>query len=508
MPILVRHLVALSVVTMLGVGEPHQFVVTASAQDTVTVSLPELVDAALEHALTLRGGRLNVTVAEAGVLSARSTFDPLLQANADLDRSGVSGSSPGPFEFTSRGRKLTTGVAGTLPISTQYSVSLNSTFRSPQTDATGNPLGEYDNTLSVALTQPLLRGFGSAGGAAQLAAAGRSLQAAEARLTRLVEETIATVEIRYWTLAQTEEAEAVAAQSLERAQILLQRNEELRRLDKINEVALITSQVGVATRRNSLLQATQRRQDALDDLVFFVYGAGAAARLRALGVFIQTDRAPVQIPRLPALDGAIATALVERNDLVAARQDAEAIHISARVSGNALLPTLNLTAAYTATVNNADAIRFSAGAIGTQSTGWSVGASALFPLFNSQARATHRELNSLADQQDFAVLSVENVVRNDVRQTMRGIEIGTQSLAVADSALRLALRQYDMERQRLELGLSESFRLLQFEDQVANSETAEIAARYALAIAVTRYQLAAGSALLMKYGLAAEGRSR
>ena len=243
----------LSALVVLGVGRPNQAVASTALQDTITVSsLEELVHTALEHTLGLRTGRLNVPVAEAGVLTARATFDPGVQLIAELDRSDLSGSGPSSFGLTSRRRMLLGQLIGALPLSTEYSVTVQSNFTSPRTDPAGNSIGEYDNTLTFALTQPLLRGFGAAGGLASVGAASQGLQATEARLTRLIAQTIAAVEISYWTLAQTEEEAAVAAESLERARQLLQRNEELRRLDKINQVSLVTAQVGVTSRRSAL----------------------------------------------------------------------------------------------------------------------------------------------------------------------------------------------------------------------------------------------------------------
>jgi outer membrane protein TolC len=396
-------------------------------------------------------------------------------------------------------------LSGTLPTSTQYALALQSHLHSLSPNSPIGPDGS-DNTLVVSLTQPLLRGFGAAGGAAQVESARLGYRASQARFARLLEETIAAVEVSYWTLAQREAEEAVAAQSLQRALLLLNRNEELRKLDKINEVDLQTSRLGVASRQNTLLQATLARQNAADALVFLAYGADALTRLGTLDASIRTASQPVEAQlafmRIPPLAASESLALGRRSDLLAVHKELEQQRRLVDIARNALLPSVGLTGSYTALTKNSDSFRLSAARLGeAQSAGWSAGLVFSLPLGNSRARAIFEQQNSLFAQDLIAVTATGNVVRGDIRRAHRGISIGTQALATAEQASSLARAQFDGESKRLELGLSESFRLLQYEEQLANAQFAETAARYSLASAITRYQLALGGELGAKYGM-------
>lgn len=67
-----------------------------------------------------------------------------------------------------------------------------------------------------------------------------------------------------------------------------------------------------------------------------------------------------------------------------------------------------------------------------------------------------------------------------------------ERLALQREATRLARLQYEGERERLRLGVTDLFRVLQFEDAVGNAELAELAASLDSASAVARYTAAIG----------------
>jgi outer membrane protein TolC len=471
--------------------------------ETVFVRLADLAATALRRELTLRAREYDVAVARADVLDARGVFDPVVEVRSDAASSAVSSlTADGRLSQRLAGRTLESGVAGISPWSTQYSVSLESALHRQNPITTQTSLNEYDNVLTFALTQPLLRGFGAASGHAQVGAATASLRSTEAQFRRFAELTIANVELLYWLLARRQQEEAAADASLQRADTLLRRNAELRELDKITANDLITAQLGVAQRRKVLVQAVQGREDATDSLIFFVYGDQARDQYRDR--VVRTVDEPPSIADLPSPGQSESMALVARNDLTAARLSLENYRILQGLSRNTLLPTLDLTAAYSTVVNNTSSLRFTPTRLGDiETSGWTMSLSARIPVPNSNARAVAAQRTAVVAQQEVTITGLENQVRKDVRESRRAIETGSRVLTLADSAVALSQQQYGMELQRLGLGLSESFRLLQQEEQIAEAQLGRIAARYDLATATTRFEVAIGRDMLQKYQLQA-----
>ncbi|HSH45949.1 MAG TPA: TolC family protein [Longimicrobiales bacterium] len=396
---------------------------------------------------------------------------------------------------------MTSSVSGLLPWSTRYAVQLGGEMRLESPIATQSNEREWDNTLSINVTQPLLQGFGGAAGADQRRAADLSAQAARARHARQVETLLADVETAYLQLAQRDAEEAAARASLDRAVALLERNEELHALERISELDLISSRSGVAQRRRAVIEARQLRRDAADRLVSLVYGEQAPHYLESLAPRLATAEVAIPVPTLPAPAESADRAARSRRDVAASRLDRARQETQLGTARNLMLPDLSVGATYTTTGNNtARAFQFDPDRDGDfAGDGWSASLSFSLPVLNRERRGAYEQSRALVRQADFLVSAAENLARVDARIAHRAVRVGQEVLDEAAEALDLARAHYDGERERQNLGLSDSFRLLQVEDEMAAAALAEIEARFNVFLAVTQYELAVGGILLEKY---------
>ena len=92
-----------------------------------------------------------------------------------------------------------------------------------------------------------------------------------------------------------------------------------------------------------------------------------------------------------------------------------------------------------------------------------------------------------------ALASTEVAVRSQVRSTARAIEANGERLAQAQLSFTYAKQQYEAGQKQLQLGLIDSFRLLQMEEDVANAELVLEQTRYELALAFSSFELAMGT---------------
>lgn len=481
----------------------------AVAQSLLTDTLPgrpitleALVRIGVRRALPVLGARLDVDASAAAVRGTEALFDPSLTLSPDVSW-GTSrlflptGITP---QWTS-GNTLAGQLAGVLPTSTQYGVSINSAQTVAPTTTTRLNRLQSTNILALSVGQPFLRGAGAAGGRAQREAAEIGLEAAELRFQRQAEQLVANLEIQYWAAAQREEQERVARQSLERAQTLHARNLQLRRLQRITAVDSVTSEAGVASRLGALATAVRVRQDALDALILLAYGADAPAELARDVPALRTVTPPPEPPPLPGLADAERLAVQGRPDREAAQRDLDRQGRLLRVARNGLLPQVNVVTTYVLSGVNVAGRGFApARTADVGARGLTGGVAVSVPLRNNGARAALELTRASYEQARLGIVEAENSARGDTRQAYRGITLGREALDQAVRALALTRRQFEMESERLRLGLSDVFRLLQVEDAVSNAQLTEVAARYALAGAVTQFQLARGNVLLARYG--------
>jgi outer membrane protein TolC len=503
-------------------GQPQQPPITSPPVQTApappprteeVVPLKSLVATALDRNLILRAQRVGTQGLQTSVQAAESAFDPVLNTSHNYTRGDQTLLLPGPLGNASGTQTLGVlggGVSGRLPSSLSYSVSMqsdwkrqNNTLLLPQG---GNPLA-MNSTLTFSVTQPLLRGRGAQIAKAPIESAVLSVRSSQERLRRLEEETIAQVELAYWTLGLAEAIEQLSRDSYERAVELLKRNEQMRALELIAEVDLLTARQGVASRLTALTDATRQRRDATERLIFLVYGEDASAQLGAGDVYIRTEPPPIDTAPLPPMATLETQALAARRDVLATQLEVERSEVDIRVARNALLPDLGLTASYSAQTFGTDNLRFfTTDRIGDlQFGGWSAGVVIGYPWGNNFAKATHAQARLARQQQELVLASVRNSVRNEVREAARAILSDRERLQQAQQTLQLARAQYEAGQRQLQLDLVDSFRLLQIEEEVASAELTVVQVQFDLARAIASYE-AATATNRQKYAEGGGGR--
>jgi outer membrane protein TolC len=473
-----------------------------SAERTLrTVPLRDLVVEALHQNLTLTTARASTKSTQTAVQSAESAFDPLLLVTPVRYTHSPQSLLAQPdvtLDGTQTGTTVVGFLDGTLPISTVYGVSVNMDRVSQDNPALLQPgvlTPTVNNSLTFSVAQPLLKGFGPTYAQAGVHIAEYTSSAAEARLDRTVDQTAADVETAYWSLGLAEELERIARASLGRADELLTRNEKMLQLKLISEVDLISSRRGQQERLTTLTEAVRQRRDAADRLLFLVYGRTAPAQV-VDAESLHTEPPPSDVPPVP---GAVADlegqALKQRRDYQAATIDVTQSELTKKVNKNALLPDLRLTGAYIANVFNTDAARF----FGTSRVGdleqkdWRVGVNVSYPIGNRFARAAYAKARLDAEALAETQAQSEMFVRSDVRNAARAIDANRERLAQASLSSDYARQQYEAGQKQLQLGLIDSFRLLQMEQDVSVTDLVRAQTRYDLAQALTNFNLAMGT---------------
>jgi outer membrane protein len=304
---------------------------------------------------------------------------------------------------------------------------------------------------------------------------------------------VADVEAGYWALAEAEATQAVLQHSVDIAEALLFRNQQLADRHLVPDVDVLTARSAVALRRSGLIAAQQAREDAAERLVFLAWGEDAPTRFAASAVPLKTVGAEaLPIPAPPdSLQRAVAAALDVRQDVAAARAAVRAAEEARRATHRAILPSLDLTGALSTATEGAS-LGNSVGALGGRPS-WSLGLSFSQPILNRRDRGTDVESDLAVTLRRLDLALAENNARLEVSAARRALLAGTRRLAAAAEAASLATAQLDAERHRLDLGLGDSFRLLQTEDITVQSQLESVRARFDLARAGTDYRLATGA---------------
>lgn len=421
-------------------------------------------------------------VSEATALSEARATDPTLRFGSGVASSG----DGGPVA-----RTTSAGIASALRLGTELGLDVT---RVSGADPAGMPLSAGQSALSLSISQPLLEGFNQR--SAEMRATRLERSAAIDEYNRATQSVTADIETQYWSLAEAEATEAVYQRSLVLSQTLLSRNAELASRDLVAQVDVLTARSGVALRLATLIQARQTRRDISDQLILSVFGDRAAAQLLDDSLPLKTvatdDSLLLATMALSDMPSAVRASLANRLDVRAAGAARDAAQVRLDRARNATRPSLSLDGGWSATQSDATVSPLDRSPRST-SSGWRLGVSLAAPVRNRGDVGQALFAAAVLDLQELLLRSVEAQVRIDVRAADRAIRTGRERLAAANDAASLAWDQLVAERRRLDLGLGDSFRLLQTEENAVQAQLEAVRARYDLARAQTRFRLAVGA---------------
>lgn len=455
------------------------------------VSLGQMIGDALEHNIPLQLARISAHLAGAQVDVAQGAFHPVFHASSTWAKQDLSNDLQTQGVISNfRSQTYGVGVGQQWGLGTTFRVDLQTTRRRADFAGVGQQ-GDYVSRLDFSVRQPLLQGFGVAGVSLQVAKLAQ--ESAQNREARAVEDMIAQVVQAYLALAELEATERVLQQSVAVAESLLYRNDELFKRELASELDVLTAKSGVAIRKVGLIDAQRARQDASEALVFAVYGERALAQM----MFLKTSATNTKLVDILDFDAAETFALQHRKDVVAAQLDLAQADLFLDASKNGLKPTLDVQSQFGTQGQDAGF----GGAFGELKKGLngSVGLTFSQAVGNRLDRGKYKQALWQQAQQRLVLQSVENRVRQQVRSAVRLVHSAQAQVVQAKQAEHFANRQLMAERKRLDLGLGDSFRVLQTEENVAQAELTAIRAQFDFERAIMRYHLALGQ-LGTQYG--------
>lgn len=388
-------------------------------------------------------------------------------------------------------QRFTTGLSGSL--------SLRST-RTSDVDQFSSLDPSYQNTLMLELDQPLLRRRGSDINTTALQRSRYQLQQAE--LTYLLQaQTLALqLESAVRSLAGQEQTVDLRKQALELADQLLRANqarfdEGLVPITEVQEAqaARAARQLRYAeARQQQDLQLAQLRRHlnrqlpadfAAESLIFnrqsdLPYSTADHDIATSLAV-ARHNRLDLEISRL-----AVKSSQVQQGYLENQLQPQLDLQLQAGISGLSGRDSSNPNHAYRGGVT--DSFGSMAQADGHH---WGAGLEFSIPIGNREARSRLFQSQAVTRQQQYRLADLDVQLEFEVEEQVINLEHSARQLTIADEFERLATIALEQEQRRVEAGLSDTFRLLSFQDNMidARIDRLQAATRYQLALAQLAY---------------------
>lgn len=491
----------------------------AKAADLLPLSLRDGVLLALQNNPEVRIERLNPRIREEDVERERGAFYPRLALDISTDRSEKPTSTvlAGSTVLVTEGFDFNSGVRTKVVTGGVISLDFkNKRFESTSVFQTFDPV--FTSDLIFTLTHPLLRNFGIGVNRTRITVAQNTVGISRHQLKVVIANVITDVQSTYWDLVLASKDLEARRRSLELAQHLERRAQEMVALGRLPPMAILQAKAGVKEREIDLLAG----EGALRD---------AQARLKTL---LNLDKAPeagnltivpVDQPSLEAkevsVEESLKAALAKRPELLQVRLDLENKQLTLRLAKNQLLPELNfvgsvglsgLGGTQTSQIQQVQEILgrvvevvpspFQGGyseALDNLLSGdfvsWRVGLTLEIPLGNRPARSEFQKARLEMEKTELALQALERRIALEVEKVAREIKIAFKAVEGARGLRELAERKLQMAQEGFELGVSPVTAVLEAQRDLALAQRNELKAVIEYNKLLTLLDKATGSAL-------------
>ena len=475
--IIIRYSAAAAFAASLGTSSPAFG--QAAPASTVSLTLADAVQRALEHNPDLAIVRSGTEVEAARVGESRGAYTPLFSTSGGRTRNVT---PPANALLGDAGVEVndwfsSTGVRQRVPWGGgAWSLS----WETARTTS-NSPISSFDPNLQsgiqAAFSQPLLKDRQIDSSRRQYTVAKRNQQSSELQFREAVVQTVAAVKQAYWTAKAANANVTVQQRSLELAEELARQNRIRVDAGQIPPLDLVQAEAEVAQRRENLIQARATAGDAEDHLRRLIMDPADTS-------FWNTSLDPVDSPpapgALPDADAAVAQAMGERLDLARAANDLENAKTEVAYLGNQRLPDVRLEALYRGsglggtqlvraggfpgTVTDIRQRSFGAAlgqAFTTDYPTWSLGVSVSYPLGRSTEEAGLARASIERDQASRRLASLRLDAAEAIRRAARQVSSSGERVEAAKASATLAERRLADEQRRYDVGLSTTFLVTQ-----------------------------------------------
>lgn len=441
------------------------------SDSVITLTLQEAVMEALEHNLDIQVSRHTRDVRLTDIVFQQSQFDPTVELGGRYDRTvvplnrpifGLGGVTLGsiPDTFDQNETNFSLGLKQKLLTGGSYDLTFD-TRRNSVAGSTSflfNPA--YSSNLLFNLTQPLLRNFGPTINNIQITLAKNAAEVEQLTLLNQILSVIAQVEQAYWELVFARENLKVARATLQAAEELLASNRAKVKAGIMADVEALQAQAGVANQIEQILLSQKTVLDQEDQLRLLL--SKSEFDLTQTTPLVPLDP-PIQHLQETPLKENLEVAFEHRPDIFQAKKNIETSNVNTRFAKNQLLPDLSFQ-----------------GSLGLSGLGknprddwdrlgstdfYNMGGGLVlsYPIGNRSAQSQYQRRILETQQSQASLLRVRQQIILDVKEAIRQVQTSFKRTRTTQTARQLSERQLKAEQERLNLGLSTTRLVLEFQ---------------------------------------------
>jgi outer membrane protein len=459
------------------------------------VDLAKAIQMTLAKNFTIDVQRYSPQIARAEVTQQLGRFDPNLNFNAarseDATRDVFNGISHFSRGSVSRGDTFSLGVSGLTPLGTNYNLSIGSSInRGLDSTATFNSFDLYEGNATLNVTQPLLRGAGTAANLAQIRIARNNALVSDWQLRQVILDIINQIVGVYNELHFAQENLRVAIGFRDLARQTLEDNIKREKFGAMAALDITTARAEAAAREETVIVAERQVKD--NENFFKQLVTHDLEAILDVSVEIEPPPAPSFTANVRA---GIAEALQLRPDYRSAMLDIDNRRITVVLQKNLALPRLDLQASLSLLGFDNDFGTSLNRVPRRDETAWTVGAIFSVPIPNRTGRGAVVAAQLSAAQALINLQKIEQQIVVDVDNASGQVTTARQRITSNEEASKLAKESLDAGEKRLAAGTGTTFEVLELQKKLAQALSAGLRAQADYNKAVSEYHRQTGTAL-------------
>jgi outer membrane protein len=466
------------------------FLIAASfvnASEPLPLTLRETIERVLKNNISISVQGYNTQIIEQSIYEQEADFDPTVDfeftVGEETRQSKTTSSLSDPknrnqdydWDFSLTQKFVTGG---------DYELSMdNNRNRSSSSFSSLNPT--YSTDMALTVTQPLLKDFGIDLNKREIFIAKNDQKISDHQFTEKVIDTLTEAENIYWDLVFSIEDLKVKETSLQRARDLERQVKAQVDVGTLAELEILQAKSEVASRDEELLNAQNLiddNEDKLKNILNLSFDSEDG-----LKKIIPADSPVFQPEGEQPLEELLKTALGNRPDLLAKKMELENRNIEVKYNENQMFPTVDLVGSLGLNGLSGDSGSGSSKIEGgydsalsevfsTKFRLWEFGINLSYPLGNRAAKSRLTAKRLEVAQLLLDIKEFEKNIVVEVREAHRQIETDIKRVQASSVARKLAEEKLNAEQKKFQVGLSTSFNVLEFQEDLAEEQSNEIKA--------------------------------
>jgi outer membrane protein len=484
------------------------------------ISLMEITKLALQQNLDIAIQETNKEISQKKIQEQAGSYDPQLTAQLNTNSS----KSANTQTYDSSATTFNKQDSSQWNFTFRQAVKTGGTFQaqwnsnrgeSNSTSAVFNP--NYRSSYTVQFMQPLWRNLRIDSNRANIKLANLDLNTNESQFKQKITDVISNIQSSYWDLVSAVRNYEIRRNSVKLAQINLRDNRKKVEVGTIAPIEVTDAEATVASREVDLISAEEQILRAENTMRSYISNDRNSDIWKKVIV-------PIDLPDFKEykvdIDTAINSAMSNRPELQQAKISLQQLDIRNLLTRNTRKWQFDLTGQFGATGNagpqgcqksqqTGECILIGGnpiyltpaalvGGLGTSYktmftegfTNWQLAFQVTIPLRNRAVDSQLAQQGIQNRQQLMNIRKSEQSIQVEIRNAIQTLESNRKQVESAGVARKLAAERLSGEQKRFEAGLSQNYRVLEGQNQLASAEFAELQALIRYKQAITTLQKA------------------